>query len=357
MKTLMRFLSFGFVALLLLLAAAPLEAQYGAIEGTVRDENGKAMVGALVVIERTDIARGRYEVKTDKKGNYFYMGLPSGPNTRYKVELHREGQVVWQLTDVMVATQEYRRVDIDLAKERARQQAGMTEEQRKQQEEEQKAAEKYKSMEEHYSLGMDYVQQKQYVQAVSQLEAATELDASQYAVWAQLGVAYTGANQIDKAITAYEKALALKPDPEAGIYNNLARLYVRKGRVEDAKQAYEKAAAADPAKATMYYFNMGIELINLGAMKDALEPLRKVVELDPKRAEAHYRIGVCLFSLAESKIEGGVVKTVLQPGTVEAFQKYLELEPKGEFASDAQLYLQAIEAQVPASLGTKKKKK
>ncbi|MFQ5817754.1 MAG: tetratricopeptide repeat protein [Terriglobia bacterium] len=350
----MRFFPVSLVVGTLLLAALPLAAQIGALEGIVRDENGKPIVGAKIVITRTDI-RGRYEVKTDKKGNYFYMGLPAGRRTRYTVEAYWEGQLLWKTTGVIIGMNEYKRIDFDMRKLKKQQVEQMTEEQRRQFEEMRKQQEKAQSFEEHFRLARKFLQQKQYSAAITEFEAAATVDPEQYAAWANLAMAYAGARQNAKAIEAYEKAIALKED-DAGVYNNLGSLYAQAGRVEEATQAYEKAAGLDPSRAAVFYFNLGATLVNAGEMKAAAEPLRKSLELDPNRAPAYYWLGVCLVAGMESKIEGGVVKTVLQPGTVEAFEKYLELEPKGRYAAAARQNLQLIEAQVPASVRMKKKK-
>jgi hypothetical protein len=62
-----------------MLLAGSLYAQTGAIEGDVKDENGKPFAkgdckkqqGACVKIERTDI-KGNYQTATDKKGHFFH---------------------------------------------------------------------------------------------------------------------------------------------------------------------------------------------------------------------------------------------------------------------------------------------
>ncbi len=70
------------------LVAAPLTvlfsaacwAQTTAFEGDVKGEDGKGVKDAIVHIERKDI-KGSYKVKTDKKGHYYYGGLPIGTYT------------------------------------------------------------------------------------------------------------------------------------------------------------------------------------------------------------------------------------------------------------------------------------
>ena len=56
-------------------------AQTAAIEGVVKGPDGKLLQGAVMKIDRLDV-KGNYQVKTDKRGHYFYGGLPGGS---YKV--------------------------------------------------------------------------------------------------------------------------------------------------------------------------------------------------------------------------------------------------------------------------------
>src|SRR6266550_3117978 len=53
-------------------------ASYGqnmTISGTVMGEDGKPLQNAQIRIDRTDM-KGTYPVKTNKKGEYLYAGLP-----------------------------------------------------------------------------------------------------------------------------------------------------------------------------------------------------------------------------------------------------------------------------------------
>jgi len=337
----------------LLLSAVAAQAQMGGLEGEVRDREGNLLIGATIEIIRTDI-KMQFEVKTDKKGRYLYAGLPAGRQTKYTVQVLYEGQLLWEIRDVNVPFGEIRRLDINLQEEAKRQLEQMTDEQRQRLEELRKQQEQAKNLEEHFNLGMEYLNQKQYNQAATEFETAAQLDPKQHAVFANLAQAYVGLNQFDKAIAAYEQAITLKPD-SSPLHNNLAGLYARAGRVEDAQRAYAKAVELSPTEAATYYYNMGVTFVNAGQHKAAIEPLRKTIEANPKNAAAHYWLGVCLYSTAEYKIEEGQVKTILPPGTVEAFEKYLELEPNGQYAEQARQNLQIIQTQVPAAVKPRKK--
>ncbi len=368
--------------------SAPLQAQQGALEGEVRDQQGKLMPEATISINRTDIAM-HFETKTDKKGYYVYMGLPAG-NARYDVGIVKDGQTVFQLRGIRVELGGFTRLDINLKEEMTRQQTEMTEEQKKQVEEYQRAVAADKSLRENFDLGRKLLEQPTaenvcstrcpagadqaaclsacqaevqpnapqvaYKEAAAAFERAAEADPTQFAVWANLGRAYQLAGEPERGIQAYRKAAELKPEEAGGIYNNMGQLLAKAGRVEEATQAFEQAATLDPKNAGMYYLNLGVIFYNAGNLQAAIEPFRKVTQAEPNRAEAHYFLGMCLFNQAEYKAEGGNYLMIPKPGTVEAFQKYLELEPNGRFAKDAQETLTLIEQSVPAELRMRKKK-
>src|SRR5215469_14922413 len=69
-------------------------AQTAQIEGDVKGPDGKPMIGAMVKIDRTDI-KAHYQVKTNKKGHYFYAGLAYGTYT-VSVEVDGKDQVAAQ---------------------------------------------------------------------------------------------------------------------------------------------------------------------------------------------------------------------------------------------------------------------
>src|SRR5690348_6168655 len=65
------FLAFG-------LMAVSASAQNGSIRGSVKNMDGKPLVGAQVKIERTDAKARAININADAKGNYVANGLPVG---------------------------------------------------------------------------------------------------------------------------------------------------------------------------------------------------------------------------------------------------------------------------------------
>ena len=58
--------------------AVPAFAQNGMVKGTVRDEQGAAVDGAKVTIAQSGGTGRKFETKSDKKGEFIQIGLPSG---------------------------------------------------------------------------------------------------------------------------------------------------------------------------------------------------------------------------------------------------------------------------------------
>jgi len=213
-----------------------------------------------------------------------------------------------------------------------------------------------------------------YETAIATLNEATQIDGTRDLLWFKLGDAYRGSapkqtdpaekqKRYEMAAANYQKAIDLRgaseqaqKDPDnkakmAAYYNNLAEAYSKSNKVDDSVANYNKAAELDPPRAAMYYFNEGAVLTNAGKVDDAIVAFEKVIAADPTKAAAYYWKGVNLIGKATLKGD----KMVAPPGTAEAFQKYLELEPEGKLAQPAKDMLASIGATVETGYGTKKK--
>jgi len=77
-------------------------------------------------------------------------------------------------------------------------------------------------------------------------------------------------------------------------------------------------------------------------MQEAVEPLKKAIEIDPKSAQAYYLLGACLVASADYKQVGDKMEVTLKPGTVEAYQKAMELDPNGVYGKQAKEGLEQV---------------
>ncbi|HUI50306.1 MAG TPA: tetratricopeptide repeat protein [Terriglobales bacterium] len=191
------------------------------------------------------------------------------------------------------------------------------------------------------------------------LKNAPEKDPNIHLFWARMGEAYDLAGETDNAINAYQQAIANKPD-NASYYNNLGNLLAHAGKLEEAKAAYTKSAQLDPANAAMAWRNFGISLYQAQRMVEAIEPLQKAVELDPKSAQAWYLLGACMVADPSIyKTVGDKIEVTPRPGTVEAYQKAIDLDPNGPWGTQAKQgleQLQQLTGGIETKVGGKKKK-
>jgi tetratricopeptide (TPR) repeat protein len=320
----------------------------------------------------------KFEVKTNKNGQWSQIGMRAGV---WKLEYFVKEQKVYEERRRLGTGQEDT-VLLNFKDELAKRGAQQAEEAKKAAEEQQK----FTSLKEHFEAGRAALDQGKEMRAgvpklpADQRQAATaesmklfetavnefqqaqqqagEKDQNLHLILANLGEAYDAAGKYAEAATAYEGAIAKKPDL-TGYYVNLSSAQAKGGNVPAATGTCDKLAALDPASAAMCYRNIGIVLYNAGNMKEAVTPLKKATELEPGISDQWYLLGAALVATMEYKKEGGNLVPVVPPGTAEAYVKYLELAPSGRFAADAKAgleMLQAIGVGIPTKVTTRKKK-
>jgi tetratricopeptide (TPR) repeat protein len=334
--------------------------QMAPVKGYVHDVEGNPVPGALVQLVNKENGR-KYEVKTDKKGEYYTLGVVSGG---YDLSVLKDGKLIWKLSNINVRLGEDNIFNIDLKKEQAAQQAELPPEVKKQQEEQQKEISKIKGLNDKLAQAKVLQDAGNPQQAAVILTEATQIDPNQPVIWAALADAERAAagkqtDQTEKkaaytrAVEDYKKAVALKPT--GSYYNNMGEAAARSGDTQTALQAYMTAASIDPTNAAQYYYNEGAVLTNTGKVDEAIQAFDKAIQADPTRAEAYYQKAMNL--LTKATLKGN--KMEAPPGTEESLKKYLELQPTGEHAEVAKQILEQLGAPVETSFGkgksTKKK--
>jgi tetratricopeptide (TPR) repeat protein len=362
-------------------------AQIAAIEGDVKGPDGQMVKGAVILIERQDM-KGTYKgAKTDKKGHYIYNGLPF-PGT-YTVSVTVDGQKRDETAGVKTQLGDPVNVSFDLKQSAEQQKStqaavasgsatpeqerGMSKEQKealeKQSKENAAIMAKNKALNDAFNAGKDALTAKNYDAAVDAFQKGVEMDPNQNVIWANLADAYvgqaaakTGADQqapLDKALEAYSKAIALKPDNPA-YHNNYALTLAKAKKIDEAQNELNKAAQLDPPQAGRYYYNLGAVFVNNGQAAAAEVEFKKSIEANPDYADAQFQYAT---ALSAKLVTGSDGKEVAPDGMKEALEKYLQLDPMGQFADAAKGMLQLIGATIQtnyqnpdAKKGTTKKK-
>jgi tetratricopeptide (TPR) repeat protein len=233
---------------------------------------------------------------------------------------------------------------------------GLSKEQRealeRQMKERSEAMRRNKALNDAFNAGMAAKQARQWEAAIESFQKAAEIDPQQHVVWANLAESYMnladtkrGPEQeaaIAKSLEAWQKVVSMMPN-DAAYHNNYGLALAKAKKFAEATAELEKAAAIDPAGAGKYYYNLGAVLVNTGQLEEAGQAFKKAIEADPNYAPAQYQYGVYLVSKATTTPDGQVVPP---PGTREAFEKYLALDPNGPFAESAKGMLQTLQSTV-----------
>ncbi len=123
------------------------------------------------------------------------------------------------------------------------------------------------------------------------------------------------------------------PDIKGVGYASLGEIYLRTKRVKEGLEAFDIAAKANPADAALYRRNETIFCYQIGDADAQLAAAEKALAVDPNRAMLYFFKGQALA--AKATIDDKTQKLVLPPGCVDAFLKYLQLDPSGQFAGPA----------------------
>jgi len=355
-------------------------AQTGTISGTILDISGKpwAEVGIRAVSDQG----AKQETKTDASGKFMLNYMRAGTYTIYIVYPPPNDKQQPYEVQTRVQSGEDAKVDLNFKDVLAKQGTAAQEQVKKQEE----AKSKMEGLKAHFNAGNALIEQEKLAkadlakapadqrdaakqkladlsdQAVKEFKEAAknlgEKDVNAHLIWFKLGEAYETANRFDDAAQSYQQAIAAKGDVP-GYYNNLGNSLAKAGKIEDAKAAYTKSAELDPPNAATAWRNFGISLYNANRLGDAVEPLQKSADLDPKNPQTWYLLGASLVYKMTTKKVGDKETVQFAPGTIEAYQKALELDPNGTWGQQAKQGLEQLQLMAPGidtKVNVKKKK-
>jgi tetratricopeptide (TPR) repeat protein len=287
-------------------------AQSGQLRGKVIDPDGKPVQGAEILIEFADGVNRKYNVKTDRRGEFIQIGLQPG-NYRVTATIDKLGTVTLPARVSLARAAE---VEFDFAAAKAAGAGGGDPE----------AAAKAAALKKAFEEGVAATQAKNFDLAIQKFEEAAAAAPNCFDCYYNIGYAHTQKKDDKAAEAAWLKAVELKPDYTDAL-NALATLYNNQKRFEEASAVSAKAAAAGgviggTGNADAIY-NQGIILWNQGKIAEAKVKFEEAIKANASHPEAHFQLGMAQLN------EGNV------PGAIASFEKYLELAPEGQFATQA----------------------
>lgn len=302
----------------LAVVVSPALAQTGQVKGKVVDVKNQPVEKAQVTIEATDGMGRKFNVTTNRRGEYIQIGLPPG---QYKITAAKDG-----LTDV-----HEQRIGLDAAEVnltlRPGTAADMSPEERK------KAEAKNAAIRGAFEAGVKLSNEQKYDEAIAKFNEVVAAVPKCVECLTNIASLQLAKKDYEAAEGTYKKALEVNPS-SAEAYNGLANLYNAQKKFDQAAEASAQAAklgAAAPGGASAStVFNQGVIAWNASRIDDAKKAFEEAVKLDPKLAEAHYWLGMA--NLNQGKM----------PEAVTSFEEYLKLDAAGKYAEQAKGILAQI---------------
>jgi len=337
----------------------------GKIHGHVTDPTGLPK-GPGTISLSTDMGHTfKYTIPVNASGDFTGEGIAPGTySVIFRLPDTPEGKLVDEYDNVKIAAGDDIKQDVDMSREAYLDK--MTPEQKKQVEEfRKKNAEILKGNALIKNLNADLTaaraanHDKKYDEAETLMLKDTAAKPDGELLWYELGVAEIGLKKYDDASTDFKKTLDLanadkKPNPEliGGAYASLGEIDARTTKIDDAAAAYDQAAKINPTRAGFYYFNETVIFSQIGNTEAQGTAADKAIAADPKNPLPYYLKGQALITKAT--VDPKTQKIVLPPGCTEAYEKYLDLAPTGQFANDVKSILEQSNEKIESKYKAKK---
>lgn len=317
-----------FLMILLVVAGVPVWAQSwagrGRLQGSIKDESGKPVVGATITLRQGDKqvdpkADGPKTITTDKNGKWSTLGLAGGA---WGILIEKPGYLP---SEGQVKVNEYaiaQPLNITL-KVPSQQQVQQVQAQQK----DSPAAQAKVALENANAL----LAQNKYAEArASYEEGMSKLeDKSLFpSIYRAIADSYYKEGKTDAAIDTLKKSLAVAPD-DPDTLKLIVTLLASSNREAEAKTYMAKlpqGTQMDPAIG----LNVGIKAFNEGKMDAALKEFNEVIAGNPSLADAYYYRAMVYLNKSQN------------PQAKADLQKLLELEPGSKFAKDAKDFLKEL---------------
>jgi tetratricopeptide (TPR) repeat protein len=300
---------------------APAYAQTGQIKGRVVDAKNQPVEGAKVIVEMTGGMTRRFDLKTNKKGEYIQIGLQPGD---YKVTAEKDG--LNQTFTVHIGL-DMKEVNFTLRP------GGGGGEMSK--EERAKAEARMNAIKAAFDAGVALNNEGKFDEAIAKFNEVLAQVPKCIECYNNIGAVYMHKKDYEQAEAAYKKAIEVDPNsPEP--YNGLATLYNAQKKFDLAAEASAQAAKLSGAAGgagggnASTVFNQGVIAWNAGKIADAKKLFEQATTIDPNLADAHYWLGMA--NLNEGKM----------PDAATQFEAYLKIAPTGQYAEQAKGVLSQI---------------
>jgi transglutaminase-like putative cysteine protease/Tfp pilus assembly protein PilF len=177
------------------------------------------------------------------------------------------------------------------------------------------AAEMKGTPEELREAGITALKRQDFGTAATLLQRAADQDPAALEGWEELGQAYAGLNQHDKAVHVFQKEIERNPN-QAHVNEELAAELIQLGRYDDAIAAYRKEIEIAPSEKTPHK-QLGLLFIQLKRDHEAKNELETAASIAPDDPEVKMAL-VQLYARTGDSKSAGLMKASLTGGPAEA---------------------------------------
>ena len=320
MGTLIRRMTLTAVLITIALWAAPAAAQTGQVKGKVVDAKNQPIEGAQVTIEMAEGMNRKYEVKTNRRGEFIQIGLQPG---QYKITAAKDGM-----------SQSFpQRIGLDMAEVNFTLKPGSTADvsdaDRK------KAEARNAAIRSAFDEGVKLGNEGKFDEAIAKFNEVIAALPKCAECYANIGEFHSRKKEYDQAEAAYKKAIEINPS-FAAAYSGLATLYNQQKKFKEAQEmsalATKHTTAGGGTVGPETLVNQGVIAWNSNNFPEAQEKFEAAVKAKPDYADAHFMLGKVYINLGKL------------PEAATEFETYLKLAPTGPNAKEAQTNFDALKA-------------
>jgi hypothetical protein len=356
-------------AVALISVAVMAQAPTGKVHGRVTDPTGVPKAAGTIGLSTDGGKTFKFTFPVSATGDFTGDGVAPGTYSLiFKMPDTGEGKFIDLIDNVKVVAGQDTLQDVDMTRKEFMDK--MTPDQRKQVEDfKKKNADVMKTNQLIKNLNADLQtarqdnKDKKYDEAEALMLKDTVAKPDGFLLWYELGSAQLGQKKYDDAIASYKKVLELdtkKPSPEldGGAHAGIGEAYARDGKPDDVANAvteYDTAAKTNPAKAAFYLTNEAVVYQNVSNGDAQAAAADKAIAADEKNPLPYYLKGQALAAKITVDAKSGAY--ILPPGMVDAYKKYLELAPTGQYVAEVNAILAETTKQVSNSFKAQPTKK
>ena len=179
-------------------------------------------------------------------------------------------------------------------------------------------------IEAYVQLAMALCQKERFGLAQGTLRQGIQRNPGAAGLYSQLGEVYRLQGDGERAIEAYQKALALQPRLVQANFG-LGVCYHQIGKVDQEIEAYKKVLAVEPSFLPAL-MNLGVAYFNKKDLSAAIVQYQKAIQIDPNHAGLHHNLGLAYTQNQDpNRAEAEFLKAIALDSTLGASHQALAI--------------------------------